>query len=112
MQHYRRKHRFMNPLRQNYKHTETVKHALGLTADDASKVHSQVVFSPRAEFKTPMPANVLHIAQAADYINQYYQLCFSDEQLRQFSARFNIAATSSKALSKLHLEQVKAKKAA
>jgi len=59
-----------------------------------------------------MPANVLHIAQAGDYINQYYQLCFNDEQLRQFSAWLNIAATSSKALSKLHLEQVKAKKAA
>ena len=112
VQHFRRKHRFMNPLRQNYKHTEAVKHVLGLTADDASKVHSLVVFSPRAAFKTPMPDNVLHIAQAGDYINQYYQLCFSDEQLRQFSARLNIAATSSKALSKLHLKQVKAKKAA
>ena len=41
----------------------------------------------------------------ADYINQYYQLCFSDEQLRQFSSRLNIAATSSKALGKLHLAQ-------
>lgn len=112
VQHYRRKHRFMNPLRQNYKHTEAVKHALGLTADDASKVHSLVVFSSRAEFKTPMPANVLHIAQAADYINQYYQICFSDAQLRQFSARLNIAATSSKALSELHLEQLKTGKAA
>lgn len=112
VQHFRRKHRFMNPLRQNYKHTQAVKHVLGLTADDASKVHSLVVFSPRAAFKTPMPTNVLHIAQAGDYINQYYQLCFSDEQLRQFSSRLNIAATSSKALGKLHLEQVKARKAA
>ena len=112
VQHFRRKHRFMNPLRQNYKHTEAVKHVLGLTADDAGKVHPLVVFSPRAAFKTPMPDNVLHIDQTADYINQYYQQCFSDEQLRQFSARLNIAAISRKALSKLHLEQVKAKRAA
>ncbi|MBU1312053.1 MAG: NERD domain-containing protein [Gammaproteobacteria bacterium] len=112
VQHFRRKHRFMNPLRQNYKHTEAVKHVLGLTADDAGKVHPLVVFSPRAAFKTPMPDNVLHLDQTGDYINQYYQQCFSDEQLRQFSARLNIAATSRKALSKLHLEQVKAKKAA
>ena len=57
-----------------------------------------------------MPTNVLHINQSVDYINQYYQLYFSDEQLSQFSARLNIA-TSSKALGKLYLEQVKAKAA-
>ncbi|MGP9800021.1 nuclease-related domain-containing protein [Rheinheimera sp. NSM] len=106
VQHFRRKHRFMNPLRQNYKHTEAVKYALGLDKTGADKVHSMVAFGPSAEFKTPLPVNVMHIAQVADYLQQFYQLCFSDEQLRQFSARLSIAAAEQKILRKQHLVQV------
>lgn len=112
VQHFRRKHRFMNPLRQNFKHAEAVKHVLGLDKTNADKVRSIVAFGPRAEFKTPLPKNVMHIDQVADYLQQFYQPCFSDDELRQFSARLNIAVTSSKALSKLHLAQVRKREAA
>lgn len=112
VQHFRRKHRFMNPLRQNFKHTEAVKHTLELDKANAGKVHSIVAFGSRAEFKTPLPANVMHIAQVADYLQQFYQPCFSDDELRQFSAKLNIAVTSRKVLSKLHLAQVRKREAA
>jgi hypothetical protein len=102
----------MNPLHQNYKHTEAVKHLLGLSGADCEAVHSVVAFSQRAGFKTALPENVMYIHQVADYLQQFYQLCFTDEQLRQFSARLNIASTRSNAQNKLHLEQVKARKAA
>lgn len=109
VQHFRRKHRFMNPLRQNFKHTEAIKYVLGLGKSDFDKVHSIVAFAPRAKFKTPLPANVMFIEQVADYLKQFYQPCFSDEHLRQFSARLNIAADNKKVLGKLHLQQVKMK---
>jgi hypothetical protein len=109
VQHFRRKHRFMNPLRQNFKHTEAVKHTLGLDKTDAGKVYSIVAFGPRAEFKTPLPANVLHIDQVADYLPQFYQFCFSDDELKQLNAKLNMALDAKKQLSKLHMQQVTTK---
>lgn len=112
VQRFRSKHQFMNPLHQNYKHTEAIKHVLGLNGKDNDAVHSIVVFSQRAEFKTQIPQNVMYIDLVGDYLQQFYQPCFDDEQMRQFGARLNLALASRKALSKLHLAQVKTQKAA
>ena len=112
VQRFRRKHCFMNPLRQNFKHTEAIKHVLGLAKAGVDKVHSIVAFGPRAEFKTLLPANVMHIDQVANYLQQFYQPCFSDDELRQFNVRLNLAVSSRKALSKLHLAQVRKREAA
>jgi hypothetical protein len=98
----------MNPLHQNYKHTEAVKHLLGLSGKDSEAVHSVVAFSQRAEFKSQIPQNVMYIDLVGDYLQQFYQPFFSDEQLRQFSARLNMALSSRKGLSKKHLAQVRA----
>lgn len=112
VQRFRSKHQFMNPLHQNYKHTEAIKHVLGLNAKDSGAVHSIVAFSQRAEFKSQIPLNVMYIDLVGDYLQQFYQPCFDDEQVRQFTARLNLALASKKALSKLHLAQLKARKAA
>ncbi|WP_051219990.1 nuclease-related domain-containing protein [Rheinheimera baltica] len=108
VQRFRSKNQFMNPLRQNYKHTEAVKHLLGLNGKDTEAVHSVVAFSQRAEFKFQIPANVMYTDLVGDYINRFNQPCFSDEQLRQFSSRLNMALSSRKVLTKMHLAQVKA----
>jgi len=63
--HYREKYRFQNPLRQNFRHV--------LAVED---VHSIVVFSGTAEFKTGIPDGVLHIENLADHIRRY-----TDERL-------------------------------
>jgi hypothetical protein len=73
VQHFRRKHRFMNPLRQNFKHTEAVKQLLGLSSKDSGSVHSIVAFSLRAEFKFQIPANVMYTELVGDYINRFTQ---------------------------------------
>ncbi len=52
---YRTRHRFMNPLHQNYKHVKTLE---ALADIPAAAIHSLVVFVGSAEFKTEMPANV------------------------------------------------------
>lgn len=107
VQHFRRKHRFQNPLRQNYKHTEAVKFALGLTSQESKQVHSVVAFSERAALKTVLPANVCFIQQVPDFIQQFTQPCFSDEQLRQFAAKLNLTASEQSALRKAHQQQVR-----
>ena len=52
---YRHTQKFQNPLRQNYKHVQTLKKLLGLEDD---QVHSLVVFVGENKFKTDLPENV------------------------------------------------------
>jgi hypothetical protein len=112
VQRFRSKHQFMNPLHQNYKHTEAVKQLLGLSGKDGDSVHSVVAFSLRAQFKFQIPQNVMYTELVGDYINRFTQPCFSDDQLLQFSARLNMAKAGKKVLSKLHLAQVRKRGAA
>ena len=105
LQRFRSKYQFMNPLHQNYKHTQAVKQLLGLNGQHGDTVHSIVAFSLRAEFKFPMPQNVMYTDLVGDYINRFTQSSFSDEQLRQFSARLNMAKAGKKVLRKLHMQQ-------
>ncbi|MDH2432760.1 NERD domain-containing protein [Pokkaliibacter sp. MBI-7] len=53
---YRHKSHFQNPLRQNYKHVKALQQVLEL---DMAHLHSVVVFTSAASFKTAMPDNVL-----------------------------------------------------
>jgi len=52
----RHKHKFQNPLRQNYKHTQTLAEILGVAGDTIKPV---IMFVGEAKLKTPMPPNVL-----------------------------------------------------
>ena len=105
VQYFRSRHQFMNPLHQNYKHTEAIKQLLGLTGANSEVVQSIVAFSVRADFKFQIPPNVMYSGLVADYIKGFYQQCLSDEQLRLFSARLNMAKASKKVLRKLHMQQ-------
>ena len=72
--HYRQKYRFQNPLRQNFRHVLAVQNVLHFVPRE--DVHSIVVFSGAAEFKTDIPDGVLHIENLADHIRRY-----TDERL-------------------------------
>jgi len=74
---YKHKTSFQNPLRQNFKHTETLRELLSLPKE---AVHSVVIFTARAEFKTTMPANVGYINQAIKFIKNHDQVCFTELQ--------------------------------
>lgn len=63
--HFKRKDRFQNPLRQNYKHVATLAECLGISE---SYFKSVVAFSGEAVFKTQMPPEVTHFGNVADYI--------------------------------------------
>ena len=62
---YGEKHKFQNPLRQNYKHTKAVESFLSL---HSSAVFSIVVFAGNAEFRTQMPSNVMYAKNLVRYI--------------------------------------------
>ena len=51
-----RKFQFQNPLHQNYKHVKALQEFLGI---EKEKFFSVVMFWGEAEFKTPMPPNVM-----------------------------------------------------
>lgn len=103
---YKHKTSFQNPLRQNYKHTETLRDLLGLPKE---AVHSIIIFTARAEFKTDMPENVGYVNAAIKYIRSHDQVCFNE--LQRIELRHQLAAKKLKPGIKTHMEHVKHVKA-
>ncbi len=63
--HFKRKDRFQNPLRQNYKHIATLSERLGISKEYFKTV---VAFSGETVFKTQMPSEVMLFGDVPDYI--------------------------------------------
>jgi len=77
---FKKKFRFMNPLRQNYKHTKTLSTLTGIP-DDYFK--SMVVFVGDCHFKTPMPSKVMHVSGFVPYIRSFDKPIIKDEQVQE-----------------------------
>lgn len=75
---YRKTWRFQNPLRQNYKHGKALESTLGIAAQH---LHSVVVFSGNAVFKTPLPANVTRGRDFVGYIKGFREPVFSQAEV-------------------------------
>ena len=75
----RYKHRFQNPLRQNYKHTATLAALLGISHD---LLHSVVVFTGEAQFKTPMPDNVRKLRDFDRYILNFRDVVLTERDIQ------------------------------
>ncbi|MEG2048051.1 MAG: NERD domain-containing protein, partial [Comamonas sp.] len=71
--------KFQNPLRQNYKHTQTVQALLGLPAE---QVHSVVAFVGDSQFKTEVPPQVLQGQAFIGYILQFQQPIWGPEEMQ------------------------------
>jgi len=94
-QYFGTKKQFMNPLHQNFKHVEAIKHHLELQGTPlAQHVHSVIAFSRLAQFKTEMPANVTYLDTAPAYLKKFEEPCFDDEQLNRFAALLHQASTA------------------
>lgn len=65
---YRKKSRFQNPMRQNYRHICALADNLGI---DKSYFTGVVAFAGNCKFKTEMPDGVVYSRRAADYIRSY-----------------------------------------
>lgn len=63
------KYKFQNPIFQNRKHVKAVRKHLEFLSPNC--IHNIVVFTGDAEFKTPMPENVLYLEELIPTIEQY-----------------------------------------
>ena len=75
---YRRKSRFQNPLRQNYRHICALAECLGIPKD---YFHSVVAFTENCTFKTPMPDGVVYTVELADYIKSFDRVQIDPSQV-------------------------------
>lgn len=76
---FRKKFRFQNPLRQNYRHTKVLSDFLGIGHD---KFLSVVMFWGDCTFKTPMPPNVM-ARGFTSYIKRHKAILFSDTEVQE-----------------------------
>lgn len=65
---FRRKYAFQNPIHQNFRHVLAVQNQLEFIPREA--IESVVVFCGSAEFKTDVPASVVHIDQLVAHLKQ------------------------------------------
>lgn len=63
---FKQKFRFQNPIRQNFRHLRAVQESLDFLSPGA--IHSAVVFTGNAEFKTEVPKGVFSLTGFIDYI--------------------------------------------
>jgi restriction system protein len=99
---YRHTNKFQNPLHQNYKHTQTLQSALGLTPD---KLFSLVVFIGDSEFKTPMPDNVVHAGSYIRFIKSKQLPILTETEIAEICRKLEIDRL--KPSVKTHAEHVK-----
>lgn len=79
---FRRKERFQNPLRQNYKHTKTLSELIDIPENHFK---SLVVFVGDCTFKTTMPANVVHVRDFVKYIKNHQTPIITDAQVPEIA---------------------------
>jgi len=81
---YRKKFKFQNPLRQNYKHVKAVQSLLNL---NMNQIISVVVFVGNSHFKTAMPNNVLLLGELITFIELYQQQILSIDELETYAEK-------------------------
>ena len=83
---YQRKHRFQNPLHQNYKHIKVLQN---IFADLIEADHFQgfVVFTGTAEFKTKIPKHVFVDEDWIEFIQSFQSTRISDETMQKLEQR-------------------------
>ena len=77
---YKVKNRFQNPIHQNYKHLKTVQELLEFLPED--QIHSIVVFTGNAQFKTPIPSGVVYLSQLVKFLRDFQDDVISFNRLQ------------------------------
>jgi restriction system protein len=77
------KHKFQNPLKQNYKHVRAIQSLIGLRQ---YKVHSVVVFIGDCVFKTEMPPGVVKgVSQLVEFIRLKDACIVTDDEIERLT---------------------------
>lgn len=85
------KHRFQNPIRQNYRHIKALESYLGVPR---SMLSSVVTFSRRSRFKARLPSNVL-VGDHVAFIRSDENIALNPEEFDAICSRLNVLDTSS-----------------
>jgi restriction system protein len=85
------KHRFQNPIRQNYRHIKALASYLGVPR---SMLSSVVAFSRRSRFKTRSPSDVL-VGDHVAYVRSDDNIALNPEEFDVICSRLNVLDTSS-----------------
>ena len=80
-----RKFPFQNPIHQNFKHLAVLAEKTGIPQN---LIFPLVAFADGCDFKTEMPANVMHFDGVADYIQKFKSIIIKPEQLTEIMEAF------------------------
>ncbi|WP_197038434.1 nuclease-related domain-containing protein [Billgrantia saliphila] len=104
---YRKTFKFQNPLRQNYKHVKALEALLDVPME---AIHSVVVFSGSAVFKTKMPDNVTIGGGYVRYIKSFREPVLNDFQVREALERIETGRLApNRETHRQHVKQLKAR---
>nr|WP_320011292.1 nuclease-related domain-containing protein [uncultured Desulfobulbus sp.] len=78
---YKKKYKFQNPIRQNYKHVKTIERLLG---EPEKNIINVVVFAGDCEFKTDVPNGVVKLRRLISYINSFQDQVIDDNQVENY----------------------------
>lgn len=102
---FKAKYQFQNPLRQNYKHTQTLQKLLNI---DPDQLISVIVFVGGSTFKTEMPENVTYGGDYIRFIKSYTRTILSGPERREIIRKIESGRlTPSIQTSRKHAQHVK-----
>jgi len=97
----RTKHRFLNPLRQNYGHVKALEDVLSVKG-----IHSIVAFA-NGTLKTELPENVMRLEDVNTYIQSFEKKVFDSKKVDQLMTTLTESNVSDKQARKNHVKRVK-----
>ncbi len=77
---FKKKYKFQNPLRQNYKHIKAIQEVLEFVPSE--HIHSLVAFTGDAEFKTERPTGVFDVPGLVQHIRQFTGEVLTENRLQ------------------------------
>ena len=102
---FKKRSKFQNPLRQNYKHTKTLQDLLGL---ESEHVHSVIAFVGDCEFKTEMPPQVTRGDGFVAYIQSFTKTVWAPEEMQALIDKLEaVRLQPGRATDKQHVAHVK-----
>lgn len=106
---YRAKHRFQNPLHQNYLHIRALAQFLGVSEKSC---RSLVFFIGDAELKTPMPSNVMNCG-LLPWIKNHTEILLDPSTVLQANSALTTLqlSTNRRKASRAHLRSIHARNA-
>ena len=102
---FKKKFKFQNPLRQNYKHVKALEASLNVPS---AAIKSVVVFAGGSRFKTPMPANVTQGGGYINYIRSFREPILTDSEVKGTLTQIQAGRLElSRETNRKHVEQLK-----